>query len=211
MGSITHYRPRDRPLKKTLDQQELRSHAEASLNDGSAPPTRGWLTSPDALGLLHQLASTPGSAADALKLLHELQVHQVELDLQHEQLEASERELAEDLVHSARLYDFAPVACFSIGLQGQITRANIAGAALCGADSAELIGRRVEDFLMPQSRPVLENLAAQVRNGVRDESCEVRTSAGAAFHVKASVIPGDSSILTVFVDLADSNKPAGRT
>jgi len=196
--------------KQTIKPQELRRRAEDKLKDGSAPPTLGWLTNTDALHLLHQLASTPGSAADALKLLHELQVHQVELDLQHEQIEAHERELTEDLIHWGRLFDFAPVACFSVSLRGEITRVNIAGAALCGEDRAELIGRRVDDFLAPESRPVLEKLAATVRNGVLGESCEVRTSAGAAFHVKASLVPGESCILMVFIDLPDASKPADR-
>jgi hypothetical protein len=162
------------------------------------------------LSLLHKLASAPGSAGDALKLLHELQVHQVELDIQHEQLEASERELTEDLIHCARLYDFAPVSYFSVSPQGTINRVNVAGAALCGEDRAELIGRRVDDFVAPESRPVLEKLVAQVRNGVLDETCEVRTSAGAAFLVKAGLVPGESSILMVFVDLAEPIKPAMR-
>jgi len=196
--------------EKALKQQVLRKHAEDQLKEGSAPPTHGWLTSLDALSLLHKLASSPGSAGDALKLLHELQVHQVELDLQHEQLETHERELTEDLIHCARLYDFAPVGYFSVSPHGKITRANVAGAALCGEDRTELIGRRVDDFLAPESRPVLEQLVAQVRNGVLDASCEVRTSAGAAFHIKAGLVPGESSILMVFVDLADSVKTARR-
>jgi PAS domain S-box-containing protein len=140
-----------------------------------------------------------------------LQVHQVELDLQHEQLEASERELTEDLIHCARLYDFAPVGYFSVSPQGMISRVNVAGAALCGEDRAEMIGRRIDDFLAPESRPVLEALVAQVRDGVLDKACEVRTSTGAAFHVKAGLVPGESSILVVFVDLADSIKAARRT
>lgn len=195
--------------KQTLKHQALRRRAEDQLKDGSAPPMHGWLTNVDALNLLHTLASTPGSAADALKLLHELQVHQVELDLQHEQLEASERELTEDLTRCMRVYDFSPVASFSISLRGEITRVNIAGAALCGEERAVLIGRRVDDFLAPESGPVLAQLVAQVRNGVLGESCEVRTSAGVAFQVKANLVPGESSILTVFMDLADCIKPAG--
>jgi len=189
--------------KKSIELKDLREQAEEKLKAGAAPPTHGWLTSLDALNLLHKLASTNGCASDALKLLHELQVHQVELDLQHEQLEASERELTEDLIHCARLYDFAPVACFSFSLKGEITRVNIAGAALCGEDKTELIGQRIDDFLAPESRTVLANLAAQVRKGCKTESCEVRTSDGARFHVKASCIPGESPILMVFMDLAD--------
>lgn len=196
--------------KRTRKLQELRTRAEDTLKDGSAPPTHGWLTNLDALNLLHKLASTPGSAADALKLLHELQVHQVELDLQHEQLEASERELTEDLIHYVRLYDFAPVACFSVSLQGQITRVNIAGAALCGEDRAALIGRHIDDFLTPESRPALAQLAAQVRNRVKDKCCEVHTTAGASFRVKASLVPGESSIMAVFTELADAIQAIGQ-
>lgn len=189
--------------EKGLRQQVLRTHAEQKLKEGSAPPTHGWLTNQDALNLLHKLASTPGSAADALKLLHELQVHQVELDLQHEQLEASERELSIDLIQCARLYDFAPVAYFSVSLDGNITRVNFAGAKLCGEDRDELIGRRFDAFLAPESRPVLERLVAQVRDGVPDARCEVRTSAGAVFHVKAGLVPSETSLLLVLVDLVD--------
>jgi len=191
-----------------LKQQVLREHAEERLKEGTAMPTHGWLTSLDALSLLHQLASSPGSAGDALKLLHELQVHQVELDIQHEELEASERGLTEDLIHSARLFDFAPVSYFSVSPQGTINRVNVAAAALCGEDRAELIGRRIDDFLEPESGPVLEKLVAKVRNGVLDQSCEVRSSTGDAFHVKAGLVPGESSILLVFVGLADSIKRA---
>lgn len=196
--------------ERALKQDALRTHAEDRLRNGSAPPTHGWLTSLDALSLLHKLASSPGSAGDALKLLHELQVHQVELDLQHEQLEASERELNEDLVHCARLYDFAPVGYFCVSFEGRITRANVAAAALCGEDRTELIGRRIDAFLASESRPVLEKLVAQVRDGIQDESSEVHTSAGATFHVKAGLVPGESSILMVFVNLAASVKPARR-
>ncbi len=194
-------------FSQPLKQQMLRKQAEEMLKEGSVKPTYGWLTSSDALSLLHKLASSPASAADALKLLHELQVHQVELDIQHEQLEASERELTEDLIHCARLYDFAPVSYFSVSRDGKINRVNIATALLFGVDRDELIGRRVEDFLAPESRPALQNLVAQVRDGALNENCDVRTSNGATLHVKAGLIPGEPSILMVFVDLAESSKP----
>lgn len=191
-----------------LKQQLLRRQAEEMLKEGSVQPTYGWLTSSDALSLLHKLASSPGSAADALKLLHELQVHQVELDIQHEQLEASERELTEDLIHCARLYDFAPVAYFSVSRDGKINRANIATAALFGEDHDGLIGRHVDDFLVTESRAVLRKLVARVRDGDLDETCEVRTKTGAALHVKAGLIPGEPSILMVLVDHANTDTPA---
>lgn len=188
-------------------QHELRQIAEDRLKEGGAKPTYGWLTSVDALGLLHKLASSPGSAGDALKLLHELQVHQVELDIQHEQLEESQKELGEDLIHAAQLFDFAPVSYVSVSFQGKINRVNVAAAAMCGEDREDLIGRRIDEFLQPGSGSVLERLAAKVRDGILDESCEVRTSDGTAFHVLAGLVPGESSVLMVFVDQNNIHKP----
>lgn len=75
----------------------LRQRAEGRLEEGMAPATLGWSTGTGALTLLHRLAGDPASAGDALKLLHELQVHQVELDLQHEQMEQQLLELGEAL------------------------------------------------------------------------------------------------------------------
>ncbi len=98
------------PSPESMEQARLRERAEARLKAGSAPPTRGWPTGVGTLQLLHELASTPESAVDALKLLHELQVHQVELDLQHEQIEITQRELAEDLARYQALYELAPLA-----------------------------------------------------------------------------------------------------
>ena len=91
---------------------ELRVTAEERLNRGSAPATRGGSTGAPALASLHRLANAPASASDALKLLHELQVHQVELDLQHEQAEQKVTEhLAEDGAGSpAQLTIFTPLS-----------------------------------------------------------------------------------------------------
>lgn len=192
---------------QTLNQRELRQIAEERLKEGSAKPSYGWLTSVDALSLLHKLASSPGSAGDALKLLHELQVHQVELDIQYEQLEASERELTEDLVHCARLFDFAPVSYISVTGEGKINRVNVTAATLLGQERDELIGRHIDEFLQPGSGSALEKLVAKVRDGVADESCEVRTKDGTAFHVLAGLVPGESSILMVFVDQKNIHSP----
>jgi hypothetical protein len=65
---------------------QLRQKAETRISGGNAPATKGWTLGAASLMLLHRLASNPDTASDALKLLHELQVHQVELDLQHEHI-----------------------------------------------------------------------------------------------------------------------------
>jgi len=189
----------------------LRVDAETQLREGRAPPSNGVPTNAGALNLLHRLASTPASADDALKLLHELQVHQVELDLQHEQIETTRRELAEDLARYRGLYQFAPTGYFNVGSDGDILEGNLAGADLFGVRQGELVGRRIDSFLAPGSRPVLLALLQQVRENDSKAACEVTSGGEAAgsrqWRVVAGIGPGAGSWLIVIVDLGPSQAP----
>jgi PAS domain S-box-containing protein len=180
-------------------QAQLRLAADASLSKGTAPPNRGWTISGDVLALLYRLASDPDSAGDALKLLHELQVHQVELDLQHAQLEANERELAEDLTHYKALYDCAPVGYFIVGLEGLIIDGNLAGASLLGVEPPEFRNQPVDNFLAPESRPTVAELLKTLRDGGPGASCEVQPRHGShssrRFRIDANRSPGGEVIL----------------
>lgn len=140
---------------------KLREEAETRLKAGKAPKSRGHVLDQGALALLHRLSSNPASAGDALKLLHELQVHQVELDLQIGQFEANEHELSEALTHFQTLYDFAPFAYFLVDSEGNISKANLMAAELTGVDRDELTGRRIDSFLQAESQPKLLALLGQ--------------------------------------------------
>jgi PAS domain S-box-containing protein len=182
---------------------KLRHDAETRLKAGSAPPTTGWSVGVNALSLLHKLASTPESAIDALKLLHELQVHQVELDLQHEQMEATQRDLAEDLAHFRRLYESAPVGYINMGPQRDIFEINDAAATLLGINRDDVLGRDFDAFLAPASRPVLLQLLKRLRADGASESCRVQMGTGSSARklmVLASLPPGGRSFLLVLLD-----------
>lgn len=189
-----------------LPAEKLRLHAEAVLKEGSAPPTVGWSTGIGTLKLLHQLASTPARADEALKLLHELQVHQVELDLQHEQLEATRRELTEEAARYKALYEYAPAGYFSVGLGGEILEANAVGAELLGLAPDMLRGRRIESLLVPASRPVLNELLNELRDGARRSTCEVQSASindPRRLLVVATIPPSGGSFLLIFVAMPD--------
>jgi len=190
------------PTTEPNQFSKLRDNAEARLKEGSAPPTKGWPTGMSALTLLYKLSSDPTSATDALKLLHELQVHQVELDLQYEQMETTQRELAEELARYKGLYEFAPAGYFCVGHQGDIIEGNLAGATLFGIGQDELYGRRIDSFLAPDSRPVFLDMLQRLRDGGSRDGCEVQTggdgNVSRHIHVVASVIPGGKSFLMVF-------------
>src|SRR5512133_4335034 len=116
---------RDEPV----GEQSLRLRALARLT-GNSDPKDTRANSAAALAVLHELASSPETAADSLKLLHELQVHQVELDLQEEELRRSVVELEGALTRQVQLYEFSPAACFIVDRSATLCELNRTGAQL---------------------------------------------------------------------------------
>lgn len=179
-------------------QRGLRVNAEARLKTGTAPPSAGWTVSVDALTLLHRLASNPAGADDALKLLHELQVHQVELDLQHGQLEANERELAAELARYKRFYDLAPVGYLILDSKGVIVECNQAGASLLKAGVNELTGHRIEEVVAPESHLVLLGFMKRLVTSDTRQICRVNNLAendGGALEFAATESSADGAFL----------------
>ncbi|MBS0168994.1 MAG: hypothetical protein JSR62_01460 [Nitrospira sp.] len=68
----------------------------------------------------HTAKPSDASSADALRLVHELQVHQVELQLQCDELRQAHLESQESRDRYAKLYESIPVGYFSLTTQGAI-------------------------------------------------------------------------------------------
>ena len=120
----------------STDAAELRRRAEARLRE----PRRR--TAP------------PRTDADAQRLLHELQVHQVELEMQNAEIQNARDKMEALLDKYTDLYDFAPVGYFSIDEQGLILEVNLTGAALLHVERSRLINRRLQCFVASMSRPI---------------------------------------------------------
>ncbi len=167
------------PTDEPSVYKKLRDKAEAQLLSGTTPTAGQWSMGVDALRLLHRLSSDPNKAEDALKLLHELQVHQVELDLQNEEISANERVIAEDLCLYRTLYDCAPLAYCIVDVEGMVIQANLAAAELFGVAQDHLEGHRIDRFLNQKSRPqFLGLLQSAMQSGVRN-SCVAERVGGA--------------------------------
>ncbi|QNI02797.1 PAS domain S-box protein [Halomonas sp. SH5A2] len=150
---------------------KLRDKAIAQLQAGTTPPSGHWSLGVDTLRLLHQLSSNPDKANDALKLLHELQVHQVELDLQNEELATNEQALVEDINLYRALYDAAPLAYFVVDFEGVIIKANFIASELFGIGQDHLVGKRIDTFLKAQDRQSLLDLLQHVAQSGAKHSC----------------------------------------
>ena len=84
---------------------------------------------------------------DINELIHELEVHQIELEMQNEELRQAQLNLEAARDKYADLYDFAPVGYFSISDKGLILDANLVGATMLGKERKKLTERRFSQFI----------------------------------------------------------------
>ncbi len=102
--------------------------------------------------LADEPSEEPKSDTQTRRLLLELQVHQVELELQNEELRLSRAAVEEGLARFTELYDFAPVGYFTFLRDGTIREVNLPGAQLLHTERANVLGRPLTEFLTPEKR-----------------------------------------------------------
>lgn len=201
-----------------IDAERLSDLRERALSRlGAMPRGAGaWPSAAVALGVLHELASSPDKAADALALLHELQVHQVELDLQDEELRRSRIELEAALGRQLALYQHAPFAYLTLNASTVLCEINLAGIRLLGHPHDELLGLPLARLLSPRSADALFSLLAHVDEGHTAASCPLtllRADGGSRqLHASASPDPDGQHSLLALVDLgavASGPSPVG--
>jgi len=140
------------------DAAERRRSAEARLRDQQSGCAR---TGP------------PKSETDTQRLLQELEVHQIELEMQNEELSAA-RDKMEALVEKyTDLYDFAPVGYLTLGPAGDILEANLAATDQLGLARSALIKKSFRFFVSPASRSVFDAFLKKVFEGGTREECDV--------------------------------------
>ncbi len=88
----------------------------------------------------------PRTETETQRLLHELQVHQIELEMQNAELRRAQEELELSRNKYAELYDFAPVGYFCLDPSGLILEVNLQGAQLLGIERQLLVNTPLERF-----------------------------------------------------------------
>ena len=92
------------------------------------------------------------STADVQALIHNLQVHQLELELQDEELRAAQLQIQAARDRYADLYNLAPVGYFTLDANGAIIEANLTGATLLNVPRSALLGAPLTRFVVPEDR-----------------------------------------------------------
>jgi PAS domain S-box-containing protein len=136
----------DKTRKPTV--AKLRCEAEASLRKRQK----------------HQadIPSETRPTVDTHRLLHELQVHQIELEMQNAELHKARDSLETLLERYTDLYDFSPVGYFTLGTEGQIQLVNLTGATLAGTNRVKLIGHSFTQLITPDQRPAFRSFLEQI-------------------------------------------------
>jgi PAS domain S-box-containing protein len=113
------------------------------------------------------------SEADMLKLIHELEVHQVELEMQNAELIRAKEsaELAEEKY--TELYNFAPSGYLSLTPLGDIYELNFMAARMLGKERSNLIKRRFRSFISETSRPLFNQFFQDIFSKHEKQSCDI--------------------------------------
>jgi two-component system, cell cycle sensor histidine kinase and response regulator CckA len=111
--------------------------------------------------------------ADTQRLVHELQVHQIELEMQNDELQKARDEMEVGFERYSDFYDFAPVGYLTLDREGTIQEANLAAANLLGIDRSRLLKRRLGLAVAAADLPVFNALLTRVFASKVRESCEV--------------------------------------
>ena len=146
----------------TTAGSSLRRRAESRLREQTGPPGAG--------------GGTTRSAADTQRLLHELQVHQIELEMQNEELQRARDEMEEGLEKFSDLYDFAPVGYFTFTSTGLIRQVNLTGAGLVGVERSALVGQAFGRLVSPDLRPAFDSFLERVFSSATKHSSDLALS-----------------------------------
>ena len=128
---------------------------------------------------------------DINELIHELQVHQIELEMQNEELRKYLLDLEAARDKYLELYDFAPVSYFSLGEKGLILDANFMGATMLGMERGKLTGRHFTEFIAKYDQDIFYLHRQKLFKTETKQLCELKLTKkdGTEFHAQLESYP----------------------
>jgi len=141
--------------------------------------------------------ATSQQASELQHLLHELQVHQIELEIQNRELRESQQDLEEARDLYADLYDFAPVGYLTLDSKGNILDINLRGAAMLERERSRLIGLPLVPFLVSGESHILFEHLTQVFKSqdevVHEFSMKTRGAMPMVVRMKSIAVSGNEA------------------
>jgi PAS domain S-box-containing protein len=145
--------------KKSREDSLLRQKAEAKFKKQHSENARSLHVSPE----------QSLSEAEMQKLIHELQVYQIELEIQNTELQNA----VEKAATAIALYDFAPNGYFTIGRDSCISQLNLSGAKMLGEERSYLRNRVLNHFITTETKPVFTDFLKKCFETSSKQTCEI--------------------------------------
>jgi PAS domain-containing protein len=148
--------------------------------------------------------------SDTRKLLHELQVHQIELEMQNEELRQANETAEEALKKYTMLYDFAPMGYYTLESDGSISDLNFTGAEILGEKRFSLINTNFKLFVSDASKSVFNKFFKNIYASNAKESCELMLGYNdkplCLVYMEGIVLGDDRKCLLSVVDISGFKK-----
>lgn len=134
----------------------------------------------------------PLSEIDNAKLIHELEVHQIELEMQNEELNIAKEKAEQAEQKYTLLYDFAPSGLITLTKEGIIKELNFVAADILNDVRSTLVNTKIEKYISRNDLPLFEEFFHNITNSEAKQLCEVtmKTHNGLPIQVK---IEGDNN------------------
>ena len=182
-----------KPAKLADDSARLRRRAESLLRDQRK--------------MQRSNAAELKSETDTARVLHELEVYQVELEMQNAELKKARDELEVTVEKFTDLYDFAPVGYFTLAADGAIHLVNLTGARLVGIERSRLMGQFFGLLVSAEFRPAFNSFLKQVFAEQARQSGDFEILSNGrpprTVNVEAQRLPGERECRAVVVDITE--------
>jgi PAS domain S-box-containing protein len=114
------------------------------------------------------------SPDEVRQTLHELRVHQIEMEMQNEELRRVQAELEASRERYFELYDLAPIGYFTLSEQGLILEANLTAASMLGGARGALVKQPLTRFILSEDRDIYYRHRKLLFETGAPQMCEMR-------------------------------------
>jgi signal transduction histidine kinase/CheY-like chemotaxis protein len=153
------------------------------------------------------LFSESNSDTETLKLIHELEVHQIELEMQNEELLHAKNSVQLAAKKYLELFDFAPSGYFTLTKESTIVELNLAAATILEKERVKLLSSDFRLQLLPESLKNYKQFVESIFSSAQKESCEIviRTTKGTIKHIQMEGISleENETFLAVLLDVTN--------
>ena len=150
------------------------------------------------------------SESDILRLVHELEVHQIELEMQNDELLLAKEQAELATAKYEELYEFAPSGYFILSSEGKIIQLNIAGSQIFGRDRSQLKNHRFAFFVSDESKSVFKLFLSRIFSSSAKQTCDLSLSIPnnqpMQVHVTGLVEPDKDECFVTMVDLTERKR-----